>query len=278
MKWMCVLGLVNLAACGAPPAVNCAAVESYARVCAKGATTKGIDVSTYQGVIDWNKVKGGGIVFAFARVSDGINSPDAQFLTNWTNMKTRVLRGTYQFFRPSQDPIMQADLVLSKLAAAGGLDDSDLPPVLDFETLDGQTSAVAAQKAQQWLTYIEDQLGRRPIVYSGNNLASTTGTKFSTYPLWLPNYTTMCPLLPAGWAEWTIWQNSSTGAIPGITGNVDTDFFNGDAAALTAFVQSTVIKGPTDDLGPPDAGTGGADASPPDAGGVDAAPANPCAK
>jgi len=258
MKYAVAVASLFLGACGTPPSVECSAVESYARVCAKGTTTKGIDVSYYQGVVDWDKVKTSGQIFAFARVSDGINTPDAQFQRNWTEMKGRVIRGTYQFFRPSQDAIKQADLVLSKLTAAGGLEDTDLPPVLDFETLDGQTSAVAAQKAQQWLTHIEDQLGRRPIVYSGNNMATTTGTKFSTYPLWLPNYTTQCPLLPSGWADWTIWQNSSTGVIPGISGNVDTNLFNGDAAALTAFVASTVKHGPTDDLGPPDAGTAGA--------------------
>src|SRR6188508_74828 len=74
-----------------------------ARVCADGATTKGIDVSKWQGTINWPAVKQGGVQFAFIRLSDGANYKDPKFATNWAGAKSAgIIRGVYQFFRPTQ--------------------------------------------------------------------------------------------------------------------------------------------------------------------------------
>jgi hypothetical protein len=101
------------------------------RTCAAGATLKGIDVSKYQGTIDWEKVKASGIELAFIRVSDGVSAIDPQLRANWANAKAAgVKRGVYQFFRPSQDPVAQANRVINAL---DDLDENDLPPVIDVE-------------------------------------------------------------------------------------------------------------------------------------------------
>jgi GH25 family lysozyme M1 (1,4-beta-N-acetylmuramidase) len=93
-------------------------------VCAKSSTlVKGVDVSKWQASIDWSQVKAAGYDFAFVRASDGLNYPDGMFDANWKGTKANgILRGVYQFFRPSQDPIAQADLMLAKLSAAGWME------------------------------------------------------------------------------------------------------------------------------------------------------------
>src|SRR5262245_50270540 len=71
------------------------------RSCATGTVIRGIDVSYYQGTIDWNRVKNDGIDFAFVRVSDGATFRDPKFVTNWAESQAAgVVRGAYQFFRP----------------------------------------------------------------------------------------------------------------------------------------------------------------------------------
>src|SRR5512138_1505945 len=62
--------------------------EPRARVCADGATTKGIDVSKWQDTINWTSVKNAGIAYAFIRLSDGANTKDARFAANWSGAKS----------------------------------------------------------------------------------------------------------------------------------------------------------------------------------------------
>src|SRR3954463_5821815 len=75
-----------------------------ARVCAADTTTKGVDVSYFNGTIDWAKVKAAGNEFAFIRISDGTGFRDPQFAANWAGAQSAgMVRGIYQFFRPGQD-------------------------------------------------------------------------------------------------------------------------------------------------------------------------------
>ncbi len=246
------------AACG-PDQAPCASTSEI-RICADGATVRGIDVSTYQSTVDWAQVKSAGMSFAFARISDGLSSIDAQFGANWPAMKAAgLVRGSYQFFRASKDATAQADLVIDRLAMFGGLGAGDLPPVLDLELTDGVSDSVVVAAAQTWLDRIESRLGRRAIVYTGNNLATTTMMHFSSYPLWVPNYTTMCPMVPDGWTRWAFWQNSSSGTVSGVSGSVDTDYFNGDDAALAAFIAQSNVNGTSDMGSSSDGGGGGED-------------------
>jgi lysozyme len=216
-------------------------------VCAAGPTVKGVDVSTYQGQVDWAAAKKDGVAFAFARVSDGLTHPDAQFTRNWQVLKTDgIIRGAYQFFRPALDPIAQADLLLQKLKDAGGLLPGDLPPVLDAETVDGVSNATLRANMLAWLTHVETATGRRPIVYTAQFMSANVGTGFASYPLWVANYGVTCPSMPDGWSAWKFWQSSSTGAVAGITGDVDVNAFNGTLADLVKLAGSASS---------PDAGT-----------------------
>jgi lysozyme len=180
-------------------------------------------------------VKSAGVTFAFVRVSDGLNYPDSKFATNWPNAKAAgLVRGAYQFFRPGQDPTSQANAMLAKIDAAGGMQAGDLPPVLDLETADGVAASTVVSRAKTWLSVVEKKIGIKPIVYTANFMSGTIGTNFSGYTLWVANYGASCPLMPSGWTTWKFWQDADNGNIAGIPGGVDTDLFNGTKAQLMA--------------------------------------------
>ncbi|HEX7704321.1 MAG TPA: GH25 family lysozyme [Kofleriaceae bacterium] len=213
----------------------------YARVCATGTTTKGIDVSYYQGSINWTSVKNAGYQFTFVRVSDGTGFHDPKFATYWPAAKSAgLIRGAYQFFRPAQNVTAQADLLI---AALGGVyTPGDLPPVIDVEDAGGESAATVASKIRQWVDYVKLHLGVDPIVYTGKYFwRDQVGgpTTFVNNALWIAQYTSLCPDLPAPWTKWTFWQNSETGSVSGISGQMDTNFFNGSLADLQAFANSS---------------------------------------
>ncbi|HEY0253449.1 MAG TPA: GH25 family lysozyme, partial [Kofleriaceae bacterium] len=140
--------------------------NTYARVCAPGTVTKGIDVSYYQGTINWTSVASAGMKFAFMRVSDGTGFHDPKFATYWSGAKSAgLIRGAYQFFRPSQNVTAQADLMIAALG--GSYTPGDLPPVLDVEDTGGLGPSTVAARVRTWVDYVKGKLGVEPIVYTG---------------------------------------------------------------------------------------------------------------
>ena len=125
-----------LAACGQPdsrhPGVEALRPPppSALTVCAPGSTVDGIDVSHYDGTVDWAQVKGAGYVFGIAKATEGLTFSDSQFAVNWAAMKEAgLVRGGYHFFRPLDDGAQQADFFLSKIGTRFA--EGDLPPILD---------------------------------------------------------------------------------------------------------------------------------------------------
>ncbi len=211
--------------------------EQATTVCGSGPTVKGIDVSYYQGNIDWTRVKNDGVKYAFIRVSDGLGTIDSKFETYWAQSRANgIIHGAYQFFRPNQDPIAQAELFLDKLGNT--IADDDLPPVIDIEAAGGLTPAQVAAKAKQWIDHVEAALGVKPIIYTGFYFwrdqvgAPAYGAQ---HPLWHAQYTSAaCPNISAPWTEWAFWQFTSSGSADGIAGNVDVNRFDGTMAELMA--------------------------------------------
>ncbi len=280
-----LLAVVGVAAaCSSSPGDSvCSDDGSALKVCAGKTTVSGVDVSYYQGTIDWAAVKKSGRTFAITRVSDGTGFLDPKFATNWKGIKANgLIRGTYQFFHPGQDPIPQADLLLNQLKANGGLADDDLPPVMDMEVTDGASPTTIQANMKKWLTYVEQKTGRKPIIYTAAFMSSNVGTGFTAYPLWVANYGTTCPTMPSNWTKWVMWQSSSTGSVAGISGNVDVDEFNGSLQDLKDFINPAPPEPPpTKDAGttPTDGGGTSNDAAAPkpDAGGtLDAGAPDPC--
>ncbi|HEY1693376.1 MAG TPA: GH25 family lysozyme [Polyangiaceae bacterium] len=226
-------------------------------VCASGTTVKGVDVSTYQGSVDWASVKAAGIDFAFTRISDGTGSPDGTFKTNWEGMKTAgIIRGAYQYWEPADDPTAQANLVASSLQGGGGLVAGDLPVVMDIETSGGASAATIEANMTTWLAAVKASTGKTPIIYTSEGTYPITATTFDTYDLWAANYTTGCPAMPVGWTKWVFWQNADNGSVGGISGGVDTDEYNGTLAELQAYAGGGGTTSP--DSGTSGGGTYGA--------------------
>lgn len=204
-------------------------------VCADGPTTYGIDVSRFQGDIDWQLVADSGVKFAYIQISRSITDIDAKFPYNWRRAKeVGILRGAYQRFQPGQDVLGQAKLFLEKL---GPFEEGDLPPMLDVEDTNGLGASQIAAAVRTWMEYVEPRVGVKPIIYTGYYFwrDSVGGADFSDHPLWIANYSATCPLVPPKWTRWTIHQYSSTATIPGITANtVDVNRFNGTLEQLKA--------------------------------------------
>ncbi len=196
---------------------------------------QGIDVSHYQGAVDWNAVRGAGVTFAFAKATEGVTTVDATFSTNWPAIGAAgLLRGAYHFFHPEEDAASQAQHFLS---VVGTLSAHDLPPVLDVEVTNGVSTSVLWAGVSTWLETVAQATGRRPMIYVSPGFwdENAPNPALASYPLWLADYAAS-PSLPNGFSTWSFWQYSQSGAVAGVAGAVDRDVFNGPIAALLAFL------------------------------------------
>jgi lysozyme len=191
---------------------------------------EGIDVSRYQGEIDWRRVKQSGVVFAFIRVSDGSDTIDERFADNFRAAgKAGLRRGAYQFFRAGEDALAQANLIVDTVRKLGR---ADLPLVVDVESDDWATDPALQNALLMWLERVEKRTRRRPIIYTSPAMGTRLGARFAAWPLWIAHYDVDAPRLPDGWTRWSFWQHSATGRVAGIVGNVDLDRFAGTRAEL----------------------------------------------
>jgi lysozyme len=205
----------------------------------------GIDVSHYQGAVDWSTVAAGGEVFAFAKASEGSGdkSGDIYFADNWSGMKAAdLLRGAYHFFHPGSDASAQADAFLGSLSKANGgsvvLNPGDLPAALDLEVTDAVAPADIIAAATIWLQKVQDATGKQPLLYTFVSFwKDTLGNPgdLSNYPLWIAETKVSAPIVPGAWANWYFWQFDQQ-VIGGVSSaTVDVDAFNGTLHDLQAF-------------------------------------------
>lgn len=205
-----------------------------ATICPGTTKVYGVDVSYYNGAIDWAKVKTAGKQFALIRVSDGTGFLDPKFAANWNGAKSAGLAvGAYQYFRPSQDATAQADLLVNQLASVGfGV--GDIPPIIDIEVADGVSSATVAARVNTWLQRVKSKTGRLPVLYTSPGFWSGIGNPTpSPLPyLWIGHWNVTCPTLPPAWGRLRFWQYSATGTVSGISGSVNLDLYNGSLTEL----------------------------------------------
>lgn len=201
--------------------------------CDSGATLPGIDVSVYQGSVNWPNVKAFGAAFVFTRVSDGTFT-DPEFNSNWTGIKAAgMVRGAYQLFEPAEDPVVQANIVID---ATGILGPGDLPAVLDAEVTGSDSAATIAANMQTWINRVQAGTGRVPMIYTASGFWDSLvgSTAFSANPLWAAHWGVACPNLALGWTNWVFWQFADNGTVTGIANLVDLDEFNGSMCDLLA--------------------------------------------
>jgi len=206
----------------------------------------GIDVSYHQGTINWSQVAGSGARFAFLRASAGTLTADTAYSTYRQGARAAGLTvGSYHFANPdgtANDAANEAAWFLRNATIASG----DLRPVLDLEVANGLSPAALTAWAQTWLAQVTAATGVRPIIYTNNgfwtgSMANTDWFARNGYSvLWIAHWTSATqPTVPAGgWggSGWTFWQHSSTGTVPGVSGPVDLDRFNGRSLPASLLV------------------------------------------
>lgn len=197
--------------------------------CPDGPTIQGIDVSYWQGTVDWERVADDGVKFAFIRVSHGIEIYDTRYTANWAGARDNgIVRGTYQYFMAGESAVDQANLLLDEM---GPLEEGDLPPVLDVESGDNEGIPASTVKAgiQAWIDIVEPAIGRPPLIYTsiGSWDSMTGGWDPGDVPLWVANWGVSCPSVPDQWDDWVFWQYSNVGDVSGISTDVDLDVYNG---------------------------------------------------
>ena len=216
----------------------------------KAAVVYGIDVSHFQGEINWDQVKQNKpkITFAFIKATEASDEVDTQFESNWNGAKRAgILRGAYHFFDAKSNPKAQADLFINTVKK---LQENDLPPWLDLESGKfSETDEVAKKNFVNnvftWLEEVEDALGARPLIYASPDFASEylTDERFGDYSLVVAEYgmDSDAPRMLGAWQgkTWAFWQYFPQRLVKGITEKTDLDKFNGTAQALLKFTKSS---------------------------------------
>ncbi|MBV9022998.1 MAG: hypothetical protein JO362_04150 [Streptomycetaceae bacterium] len=200
---------------------------SAAMVCPPAKSLSGVDVSSYNGVIDWSQVANAGYSFGYARIGDGL-FPDPNFQANFAGMKAAGLKpGGYLFFEPAEDPHAQASAMLAALSTAH-FAPGDLIPALDVETTGGLSPMALAASIQTAVNDIKTALGVTPVIYTAKGFWDSNVSLTDNFgaPLWIANWGVPCPNTPDAWSTWALWQYTDAGTVPGIpnTTNLDRSF------------------------------------------------------
>lgn len=208
--------------------------KSYDIRIPKRFSVHGIDVSSYQGKIDWKKVKAMKedsvhITFAFIKATEGISSVDPYFQRNWREApKAGIVCGAYHYFIPRKSGLWQARFFLQTVK----FEEGDLPPVVDVEDLSGQSPEKMRKELNDFINHVEKKTKVKPIIYSGLVFYKDyLKGHFDGYPLWIAHY--YQPELKMGSdTKWFFWQHSDKARITGINHVVDFNAFKGDSLSF----------------------------------------------
>lgn len=186
----------------------------------EGFSQHGIDVSHYQGKIDWDGLfssMDSTLEFVYCKATEGVRFVDPQWKRNEKALResTTTRHGAYHFFSPHQNAELQAEHYLNVVQPLSG----SLPPVLDAET-EGPSDAILIRKMKTWLAIVQRQTGVRPIIYTSYHFYRTKFKgKFPGYKFWIASYNPNVRRVKH--PDILIWQYSDRGNIPGISGFVD---------------------------------------------------------
>ncbi len=206
---------------------------------------RGVDVSHYQGAIDWEELAADGHDFAFIKATEGKELKDKAFFANWQLAgRTGLRRGAYHFFRPEVSPDDQARNFFSQVDLVPG----DLPPVIDVEERGKLSTGQLVKRVKQLAETFELRYGIKPIIYTGQNFYNRfLAGQFDAYPLWLARYDRDEPVTVCGRA-YHFWQYTDEGELPGVVGRIDRNVFFGTHLDLAMLCIPAPISLPNDDL------------------------------
>ncbi|MDX3926644.1 MAG: GH25 family lysozyme [Shinella sp.] len=190
----------------------------------------GVDVSRWQGEIDWVKLRTQGANFAYIKATDGGDHLDPMFKKNWRAAKEAGLkRGAYHFFYWCRTAGEQADWFIRNVPR----DPEALPPVIDVEW-NGESKcrkrpsrARVLEKMQVFMDKLERHYGQRPIIYTAPDFYRDNLTgELRDYPFWLRSVAAHPSKVYPG-RKWIFWQYSGSGLSHGVDGKIDLNVFHG---------------------------------------------------
>ncbi len=189
----------------------------------------GIDISHYQGSIDWDKLRNAMIAgcpvrFVMVKSTEGSSEMDEMFKENFYQAREYgFIRGAYHFWSNKSSARSQAYHFLEKVH----LSDGDLPPVLDIEHKPSDQSVEDFQRdVLTWLHIVEDRYHVKPILYTYYKFKEQylSAPVFDDYPYWIAHYY-VDKIEYKG--KWKFWQHTDAGRLPGVKGYVDFNVYNG---------------------------------------------------
>jgi len=194
----------------------------------------GVDISKWQGDIDWQKLRTQGANFVYIKATDGGDHLDPMFRKNWRDAKQAgIKRGAYHFFYWCRTAGEQADWFIRNVPREAGA----LPPVIDVEW-NGESSckrrpsaAKVREKMQVFMDKLERHYGQRPIIYTSPDFhRDNLRGAFNDYPFWLRSVAAH-PARTYPGRKWLLWQYSGSGLSHGVRGRIDLNVFNGSEEA-----------------------------------------------
>ncbi|WP_051540067.1 GH25 family lysozyme [Clostridium ihumii] len=183
---------------------------------------KGIDISNWQGDIDYNQVKASGIKVVYMKASEGSNYKDAFLEQNYSRAKEQGLKvGFYHFFRG--DAIGEArwfvECIKNKV--------SDCLLALDIEVNCGMDKSTLTSACITFLEEVKRLTGKNVVVYTYTSFArENLDSRLSKYPVWIADYDVNPPSYNGIWSNWVGFQYTDKGYVPGVNGNCDVNEFN----------------------------------------------------
>lgn len=192
---------------------------------------RGVDISSYQGEIDWKILSEQDIQFAFIKATEGSSFEDPFFQQNWKKASDTSLRiGAYHFFSYDSPGISQAKHFIKTVQSKEEM----LPPVVDVEFYgDKESNPPKADEVVKELTayldLLESHYGTKPIIYATHKSYDLyIMGDFEEYPIWIRDIF-QTPKLKDN-RQWTFWQFSNRMVLKGYQGKekyIDMNVFYG---------------------------------------------------
>lgn len=214
-------------------------VDTYRFAAATG-TVPGMDVSGYQGNVNWSGAYNNGARFAYTKATEGTGYTNPYFAQQYNgSYNVGMIRGAYHFARPDiSSGTYQADYFVNHGGGWSG-DGKTLPGTLDIEYNPyGSTCYGLSQISMAaWISAFSNEYhlrtGRWPVIYTSTSwwtqCVGSHGNFSANSPLWVARYASSAGTLPYAWTYYTIWQYADSGTFPG-----DQDVFNGSYSRLQA--------------------------------------------
>ncbi len=190
----------------------------------------GVDVSRWQGNIDWQTLRSQGANFVYIKATDGGDHLDPMFRKNWDGAhRAGLKRGAYHFFYWCRAASEQADWFIRNVPKVEGA----LPPVIDVEynhlssCKRRLSRAKTIEKMQVFMDRLEAYYGQRPVIYTAPDFyADNLRGEFLDYPFWLRSVAAHPSVRYPG-RNWVFWQYSGSGLSQGVNEKIDLNVFNG---------------------------------------------------